>query len=179
MRRTGPGSTSPRSRPDTSRCYRTCMSQTSEGERRGRRGRRGRGKEIRIPTCANFWPQRSTTPPVCMTRVWVMRVGSSMLFGWGDAALRNLHCVRAFASAQEQGAANGLQGSCASPDSHRTQLMIMCPETRLGSLQAHHRGRVPEAASDRSQARCSAPASGRMRRGLQAVADSCRIRYAA
>jgi hypothetical protein len=63
MRRTGPGSASPRSRPDTSRCYRTCMSQTSEGERRGRGGRRGRGREIRIPTCANFWPQRSTTPP--------------------------------------------------------------------------------------------------------------------
>ena len=33
-----------------------------------------------------------------------------MLFGWGDAALRNLRCGRAFASAQEQGAANGLQG---------------------------------------------------------------------
>ena len=32
------------------------------------------------------------------------------------------------------------------PDSHRTQLMIMRPETRLGSLQAHHRGRVPAAA---------------------------------
>ena len=63
MRRTGPGSASPRSRPDTSRCYRTCMSQTSEGERRGRGGRRGRGREIRTPTCANFWPQRSTTPP--------------------------------------------------------------------------------------------------------------------
>ena len=63
MGRTGPGSASPRSRPDTSRCYRTCMSQTSEGERRGRGGRRGRGREIRIPTCANFWPQRSTTPP--------------------------------------------------------------------------------------------------------------------
>lgn len=55
MPHTGPGSASPRSRPDTWRCYHTCMSQTSESERRGMGGRRGRGREIRIPTYANFW----------------------------------------------------------------------------------------------------------------------------
>ena len=63
MRRTGPGSASPRSRPDTSRCYRTCMSQTSEGERRGRGGRERERKRNQDSYMRKFLAATIHDPP--------------------------------------------------------------------------------------------------------------------